>query len=252
MATGPHPLFQIAKCRRRVALVGLGGALNLNVGATDVTVAGLELGGTASAVATTVSSTGGRLIFRNADPAVTPDIPFNAGSALIVSGGVVGSTNTITAPITINNDKLDVGAASTNDLVISGDVRYNGSFSAGIRSFLPTGKKVLVTGTIDLTDHTDAATELVVSTFNLNDSQTNQGTLEISGVMSGIGGLNMGSSSANALRPLGTIILSGDNTFTGRAEADRGNIVLAHNNALAPAQRASTSKGSRVINSVLI
>ncbi len=214
------------------SLGALGGALNLNVGATDVTVAGLELGGTASPVATTVSSTGGRLIFRNDDPAVTPAVKFNNGNPLIVSGGVAGSTNTLSTPVRINNQRVEVGSASTNDLVISGPITYLGSFGAGIRSFVPMGKKVLVTGPIDLTDRTDAATELVSSFFNLNDSPNNQGTLEITGVMSGIGGLNIGSSSGTALRPLGTVILNAPNTFTGIAEADRGNIVLANDNAL--------------------
>lgn len=216
------------------AMVALGGALNLNVGATDVTVAGLELGGTSSAVATTVSSTGGRLIFRNADPAVTPAIPFNNGNALLVSGGVTGSTNTITAPVHLNGDRVEVGPTSTNDLVFAGNITYEGQSNTGIRSFLPAGKKVVISGNIDITNTFDP---LNLSVFNLNDSATNAGTIEITGQLTGpaptaVGTsfINIGTSSGSSLT-LGTVILKGGGTYTGVIEADRGNILLASNNA---------------------
>src|SRR6185369_9777325 len=46
-------------------ITGVASNLTLDVGASNVTVASLNMGGTSSGVTTTVSSTGGKLVFEN-------------------------------------------------------------------------------------------------------------------------------------------------------------------------------------------
>ncbi len=100
--------------------VNLAVNLNVNVGATDVTVAALTMGGMSAPITTTVSSTGGRLVFENfesnneADPG-NVICAFNCGAALITSQGVAGSTNTISAVMGVN-DQIHFAGTETSHL----------------------------------------------------------------------------------------------------------------------------------------
>lgn len=179
--------------------VGLGADLNLNVGATDVTVAALRLGGTAGPVATTISGSGGRLVFENfeatdnSDPD-NPVFPFNGGSALIVSGGVAGSTNTISAPVFINKERLDIGSdgtnATTNNLTITGPVTYAGGAGDGTQSpslgvDIDESLQVEISSAFNFVDtnpHTDPAP--IATDFSLD---VDSGRLVMSGALTGTG-----------------------------------------------------------------
>jgi fibronectin-binding autotransporter adhesin len=236
--------------------VALTGNLTLDVGATNVTVASLKVGGTAGAVTTDIASTGGKLVFENYELNNTTASPqvcaFDCGAALVTSAGVAGSTNIISAPVQINGERLEFSAASTNNITLSGPITFanltgTGQSSASIRSFMPTGTKVTVSGSVSLVDTVTTAGALLT----LNDSgsappnppttttiQSNPaiGTLEISGVIqdtaatTGSGTLSLGTTTAN--QALGTIILSGANTFRGRTTQNRVNLVLANDSAL--------------------
>jgi len=182
--------------------VGLGGDLNLNVGATDVTVAALRLGGTASPVATTISNSGGRLVFENFESTDDTDVdnpifPFNEGNALIVSGGVVGSTNTISAPVFINKERLDIGSDGTNDttnnLTISGPVTYAGGAGDGTQSpsigiDIDQSLQVEITSPftfVDTNPHTDP--DPIAVDFSID---ADRGRLVLSGALTGTGHFN--------------------------------------------------------------
>jgi autotransporter-associated beta strand protein len=240
--------------------VPLTGNLTLDVGDTNVTVASLKLGGTLGAVTTDITSVGndGKLVFENYEATNTTPSPdacsFNCGAALVTSAGVAGSTNIISAPVHINGERLEFAAASTNDLTISGPVTFanlTGTApasisSSSIRSFMPTGTKLTISGSVSLVDTvTGAGAQLTLMDNGTLPSPTagpetlnnpSTGTIEISGVItdataaSGSGTLMIGTTSAN--QALGTLILSGANNFRGRTTLNRANLVLANDSAL--------------------
>jgi autotransporter-associated beta strand protein len=236
--------------------VALAGNLSLDVGATNVTVASLKLGGTAGAVTTNIMSTGGKLVFENYEANNTtpdPDVcAFNCGQALITSGGVAGSTNIISAPVQINGERLVFDAASTNNITLSGPVTFANLAAPGsassIRSLMPTGTKLTISGSISLVDTVTAAgVPLAIHdtiqvppsppTTTTVQSVPSTGTIEISGVIQDtaatatpFGQLVLGTTSAN--QALATLILSGTNTYRGTTTLNRMNLVLANNSAL--------------------
>ncbi len=241
--------------------VALGGNLTVNVGATDVTVASLRLGGTSGAVTTTVTSGGGRLVFENFENNDNPPPPmgqppavlqyaFNESRALIISGGVAGSTNVISGPIFINKETLDidsnrdanapVGFVSTNNLLISGPITYaggpaDGSATPAIDNYLPAGLKLTISSPLQVVDTNPNAMGDTISDFRINSSSSNQGLTEITGVISGAGHLSIGNTSNSEVLPLSTVILSAANTVTGRIAHNRANIVLANDVAFGTA-----------------
>jgi fibronectin-binding autotransporter adhesin len=202
--------------------VGLTSNLTVDVGATDVTTGALTLGGTAGAVTTNVTSTGGLLIFNN-----------SAANASLVSGGVAGSTNIVSANIRGGGEVLEVSGA--NNLSVTGAVQQAGG-TLSLRSLMPTGTKVTFSGPISTLDAVDGTT---ARTLTLNDNAANTGTLEVSGLISGSGQVAVGVNSNSNTLVLGTVILSNANTFGGIVTENRGNLVLANNQALGPGTGSS-------------
>src|SRR5262249_32477781 len=143
-------------------------------------------------------------------------------------------------------------AASTNNITLSGPITFanlsgTGQSASSIRSMMPAGTKAVITGSISLVDTvTGAGAQLTLNdpgssppnppTTTTIQNNPAAGTLEISGVIqdtaatSGTGTLMLGTTSAN--QTLGTIILSGANTFRGRTTENRVNLVLANDSAL--------------------
>ena len=102
--------------------VNLAANLNVTIGATDVTVAALTIGGTSAPVTTNISSAGGRLVFENFESNNDTDpgnviCAFNCGAALITSQGVAGSTNTISAVVGVN-DQIEI--AGNRNITLAG------------------------------------------------------------------------------------------------------------------------------------
>ena len=214
--------------------VSLGANLNVDVGATDVTVAALTIGSTSGAVATNITSSGaGRLVFENFESNNTvpePDVcAFNCGAALITSQGVAGATNTISAIVGVNDA---VQVAGTNDITLSGGVAEMGS--SATLSALPVGRTVFITGNITTND-TSVPMGADDTPLILNDSGTSQGTIDVVGVISGAGRMRYGTAASAPVLPLGTVILRNNNTYSGRTLLGRGNVVLGHNNAFGTA-----------------
>ena len=209
--------------------VALTSNLNVDLGASDITIAALNLGGTGAAVATNVTATtpGTDLILQN------DDATLNTGNVWITSSGAAGTTNTISAPIISNNERVEFAATGTTDVTLTQAFGFNNT-GASIRNLMPAARKVTMSGGINLVD---PVTTLATS-FGINDSSTSTGTIEITGVITTAGAtgnvanvsLNFGTTSGSA--PLSTIILSADNTYNIRTTQNRSNLVLAHNNAL--------------------
>jgi fibronectin-binding autotransporter adhesin len=214
--------------------VNLAADLNVNVGATDITVAALTIGGMTAPVATTVSASGGRLVFENFESNNNTDpgnviCAFNCGAALITSQGVAGATNTISAVVGVNDQ---VHIAGSGNITLAGGVAEMNP--GGTLSALSPNVTVMVTGgTATVNSATMPGQEDVPLALNFNSAS--QGTIDVSGVISGPGRMRYGNVNQNPTLPFGTVILRGNNTYSGRTIMSRGNVVLAHNNALGTA-----------------
>jgi hypothetical protein len=108
------------------ATISVASDLTLDVGATNVAVVALTLDGTNAGTDIDVVSTGGKLVFQNdadnvgVDPApgnpdvediLMPESDVNHGRVYVTSNGAAGSTNTISAPISLaNNGFLEASA----------------------------------------------------------------------------------------------------------------------------------------------
>jgi fibronectin-binding autotransporter adhesin len=227
--------------------VNLAANLTVNVGATDVTVAALTIGSTSGAVTTNVSSTGGKLVFENFESNNTtpePDVcAFNCGRALVTSQGVTGVTNTISAPVGVN-DVINV--AGTRNITFSGGlVEMSNTEGTRVVEFnvQPATMTVFLTGNVTtLSIDTDAVAGGVQDTpiaFNAgpgnngpNPQVSSLGTIDISGIISGPGDVQFGTQEQGTAIPFGKVIVRGNNTYTGGTTISRGNLVLDHDNAL--------------------
>lgn len=155
---------------------------------------------------------------------------FNPGASGIESNGVLGVTNTISAPIHLLNEQVEIGGP--RDLIISGPITYVGNpddgnlSNSGLRA-LTAGSKVTVTSPLVMvnSDESDAVD------FQINNHAEAGGTVVIDSVISGGGDLYLGRSDPSDAQ-LGTIELRKANTYTGSVRAGRGNLLLYDNNSL--------------------
>jgi hypothetical protein len=113
-----------------------------------------------------------------------------------------------------------------------------GTRPASLRAITP-GLTVFITGPVTTlsidTDPVQNGTQDVLFAFNSGPSDNGpsaQGTIDISGVISGAGIVQFGTQEQGAALPLGKVILRGNNTHTGLNVASRGTLVLGHDNAL--------------------
>jgi fibronectin-binding autotransporter adhesin len=220
--------------------VSLPANLNVDIGATNVTVAALAIGGTSGPVTTNITTSGGRLVFENYERNndTDPDnvvCAFNCGSALLTSAGAPGATNIITAVVGVNDDLEIVG---NNNLTLAGGLAEmpgpDGDGFVGVRALTP-GRTVLVPGPITTLEiPVMVGGTLADIALAVNDGTKSQGTVDVSGVIGGPGRMQFGTDDAQSsiALPLGTVILRGTNTYTGRTILGRGNVILANDRAL--------------------
>lgn len=161
---------------------------------------------------------------------------FRIGAPGIESTGTSGTTNVISSPIHILNERLAI--AGSRDLTISGNISYegdvagDGTSNAGLAA-LTAGQTVTLTGNIALTNSDVGAPTLgAASDFYLNTDTTAQGRLVVDGVISGDGDLFVGINANGISLPMASTVLNNANTHSGGTTAARGNLVLGNNAAL--------------------
>ena len=242
--------------------MNLGAGLTVDLGTTDARIAQLRLGSTSNAVATTITGTTGRLVFRNDDEDVTTATEdadfdnsttvdgrdfliwqrgfgfagvninnrgdangdqvvdaldlviwqdqygigaglFNPGSPGIESLGVAGVTNTISAPIHLENQQVEIGGP--RNITLSGNITYEGDAananvsSSGLRAMTP-GSTVTISSPLTFVN-SDADEQI---DFQINNHGEAGGTVVINGVMGGVGDIFLGRSDPSDAA-LGTI-----------------------------------------------
>jgi len=205
--------------------IGLNGNLTLDLGATDVTVGAITIGGTGAAVTTDINSTGGNLILNS-----------NAANATITSGGVAGSVNRISAPVVLG-DALDFSAASTQNVALTGNLGMTGGARAVTN--LMIGGPTLTIGsgsnsTIQLYDVFAPATgyQLQLNVFR-DTSGTSSLTTVINARWNNTGAsgasLVLGANNAN---PGATYVMLQSQTSTAGVTINRQGYLLGADNAL--------------------
>ena len=154
---------------------------------------------------------------------------------VITAAGAANGTNIVDSDVVLDNESLEFSAASSSSVRLTSYVEAFGA-TPSIRSFMPSGLQARV----DVLDVTDPANPSNYRRFRLNDSAgsppgmsgvSTQGTLEIGQVV-GYGELSIGVTTGTHPVPLGTVILSGYNTFVGYVQLNRANVVLANDYAL--------------------
>jgi fibronectin-binding autotransporter adhesin len=159
---------------------------------------------------------------------------FNIGAPGIESTGIAGVTNTIESPIHIVNQRLEIGGS--RDLTLNGAMTFEGNPTNDIPNLSNSGVQVVTStqtvtmnGNIAVFD-SDAVVDAVNYDFRINDNNRADGTFVMNGLITGTGHLTVGYTGSGG--EIGTVRLNGANTFTGRFAAGRGNLILAHNDAL--------------------
>jgi autotransporter-associated beta strand protein len=201
--------------------VGLGADLTVGLGASNITVAGVKLGGTSAAVTTSIVSSGGVLMLSNGS--ATSAVP------TIETTGVPGVVNIVGTPVRIVNQSLEI--SGSRSLTIDGNISYQGApagASNAAMNVISPGLTVTVNGSTTIAN-SDGGTAV---DFRINNRPEAQGALLINGLIQGTGDLQIGRLDINAALPLGTVHIANANTFSGRILAGRGNLVLGHNNSL--------------------
>jgi fibronectin-binding autotransporter adhesin len=218
--------------------VALTDNLTLDIGATDQTVGNITMGGTAGAVTTNISSTGGSLILSNSTSLPT-------ANATIISGGVAGSVNQISANVLLG-ETLDISASSTNSLTLAGNLGQSG----GARTIanLMTGGATLTIGTgassqIQLHDSAVPATarNLVINNTNSSGGTVANSTI-INGVFVGSGTLTFGSGGQNAAA---VYTLKQEQTITSTVTLNRQVYVLEADNAFGTGQLVTSNNNNQ-------
>ncbi len=153
--------------------VALASNLALDLGAADVTIGGLTLGGTAGGVTSDIVSTGGRLILSN-----------SAGNAPIISGGVAGSVNTISTDFVLSGGVI-FDPTSTQDITLAGDIGQLGGNRVLYNSM--TGGQTLTIGEVGSTIQLyDANAPATGRNFAVRVFKDNAGTTPINTVVNAV------------------------------------------------------------------
>ncbi len=222
--------------------IGLTSNLMLDVGATPVTVGKITMGGTAGTFTSDVISTGGKLTLDN-----------STTNALIISGGVAGSTNRITAPVELN-DNLDIDNLSNNNLTIVGDVTMNAA-NRTLTNNMATGPK-LVLNNIILWDPNDVAVPKAARTITLSGAPNSR--TEINGTFTrgdGLATANTGTYAfvANNTQDRATFVYNAAQTFNpGNQALQRSTYVLNNPLAFGPGMLTAAGAGTYTFTGRLV
>ena len=172
----------------------------------------------------------------------------STGTLVVTSSAALGSTAGGT--IVANNAALELGnniSIGAESLSLAGDGSGSGASALGALRNLSgsnsLGGAVTLTATTRIRSEAGSLTlSGPVSAANFSLSVTGPGDIFIQGAVAlGTGGITRGAAAADT----GTLLLSGDNTYTGATTVSFGTLVAASNNALgSPAGGTTVASGA--------
>ncbi|MCA8938050.1 MAG: hypothetical protein KDB68_17865, partial [Planctomycetes bacterium] len=152
------------------------------------------------------------------------------GRPQVITGSVAGSVNTITAPIYMVHEIVEV--LGPTDLTITGNISFENDeavaddnvIDSSISS-LTRGTTLTLNGTIDLQNKFDSLN----GRFGLNTSGGSNGTLVVNSVISDgatTSSVQIGVAANGLTTPLNTVVLNAANTYGGSSWLSRTNLIL--------------------------
>jgi autotransporter-associated beta strand protein len=203
--------------------VGLVADLAINVGASGTVTTGvISFGGTSSAVTTDVISTGGALVLNNA-----------TANGQIVSQGVAGSVNRISAPLILGKN-AEVSGSSTRDFAITGTLgQVGGAFS--FSNLMTTGQTLTIgSGSSSAIQLFDSLVPATGRNLILNNLSVASGTTQAT-VINALwdrGASNGSITIGNSQNPGMTYTMLLSQTSPANVQINRQKFILAADNAL--------------------
>jgi fibronectin-binding autotransporter adhesin len=224
--------------------VGLGANLALDLGASGTVTSGsIAFGGTSGAVTTDVTSTGAALVLNNA-----------AANGQILSQGVAGSVNRISAPVILGKN-ADILQAGTRDFAITGTLgQVGGAFT--LANQLAGGPTLTIgSGAASRIQLYDSLTPATGRNLIINNLSSAAGTAQAT-VINALwdraatnGSLTLG----NSQNPAAVYSLLLSQTSPANVQINRSRYVVAADNALGlgevTANNSSTQNWGGVIQS---
>jgi autotransporter-associated beta strand protein len=224
--------------------VGLGSSLALDLGASGTVTSGsISFGGTSGAVTTDVTSSGAALVLNNA-----------AANGQILSQGVAGSVNRISAPLILGKS-TDVLAAGTRDFAITGTLgQVGGAFT--LANQLAGGPTLTIgSGAASRIQLYDSLTPATGRNLTINNLSSASGTAQAT-VINALwdrGATNGTLTLGNSQNPAAVYSLLVSQTSPANVQINRSRYVVAADNALGlgevTANNSSTQNWGGVIQS---
>jgi len=202
--------------------VALFANLAINVGASGTVTTGLiSFGGTSSAVTTDVISTGGALVLNNA-----------TANGQIVSQGVAGSVNRISAPLILGKN-AEISSSSTRDFAITGTLgQVGGAFT--FTNQMATGPTLTIgSGTASRIQLYDSLTPATGRNLTLNNLSNANGTTQATTINAlwDRGASNGTITIGNSQNPAMTYTMLLSQTSPANVQINRQRFIVAADNA---------------------
>ena len=203
--------------------VGLGSNLSLGLGSTGtVTTGSIGFGGSSGAVTTDVTSSGAALVLNNA-----------AANGQILSQGVAGSVNRISAPLILGKN-ADVLAAGTRDFAITGTLGQVGNGFTFTNQLSGGPTLTIGSGSTSRIQLYDSLTPATGRNLTINQLSSSSGTAQAT-VINALwdrGASNGTLTLGNSQNPGAVYTIQVSQTSPANVQINRSRYVLSADNAL--------------------
>ncbi|MBI2512681.1 MAG: autotransporter-associated beta strand repeat-containing protein [Opitutae bacterium] len=205
---------------------------NTYSGGTTINAGTLQLGsgGSTGSVSGNIVDNG-NLTFNRSDAVTLSNLISGSGTVTQSGSGTLtlSTANTYTGGTVLNAGTLGLG---TNNAIGTGTLTINGGNLRAVGSARTLANNVVLSGDFTLGRLTNLAGNIALTkNITLTSANPDTGsatTSTLSGIISG----NYGITFADGTNPIGAIVLSGANTYTGNTTLQSGTLTLAHSLAL--------------------